>query len=73
MLTRMGASGSLAAQESTPSGGLVPISTPASGDATGELAGTVIIAVQGTDVQTYQALADAYMALNPGVEIRVEL
>lgn len=61
------------AQDSTPEGGLVPISTPAAGESTGELTGTIVIAVQSTDVQTYQALADAYMALNPGAEVRVEL
>ncbi len=74
LLANLGAPGSAAAQESTPAeGGLVPISTPAAGSESATLAGTVIIAVQSTDVQTYQALADAYMALNPDVEIRVEL
>ncbi len=72
MLGHLGAMSSLA-QESTPSGGLVPISTPAAGASADELTGTVIIAVQSTDVQTYQALAEAYMAANPGVEVRVEL
>ncbi len=61
------------AQDATPSDGLVPIATTEAGEATAELAGTIIISVQGTDVQTYQALADAYVAENPDVEVRVEL
>jgi raffinose/stachyose/melibiose transport system substrate-binding protein len=65
---------SASAQESTPEeGGLVEIATPAGGGAASTLSGTIVIAVQSTDTQTYQALADGYKALNPGVEVRVEL
>jgi len=63
-----------AAQDSTPEGGgLVEISTPSAGETTTERTGTIVIATQGNDSQSYQAVADGYMALNPGVEIRVEL
>src|SRR6478752_1450096 len=66
--------GSASAQESTPEeGGLVEIATPAGGGAASTLSGTIVIAVQSTDTQTYQALADVYKALNPGVEVRVEV
>jgi raffinose/stachyose/melibiose transport system substrate-binding protein len=61
------------AQDATPSDGLVPIATTEAGETTAELAGTIIVAVQSTDVQTYQALADAYVAQNTEVEVRVEL
>jgi ABC-type glycerol-3-phosphate transport system substrate-binding protein len=65
--------GTAAAQDSTPEGGgLIEISTPVQGATGGELSGTIVIAVQGADTQTYQALADAYTALNPNVEVRVE-
>lgn len=73
VLTGLTAISSTIAQDSTPEGGLIDISTPDSGAATNELAGTVVLSVQSTDVQTYQALADAYTAANPGVEVRVEL
>jgi ABC-type glycerol-3-phosphate transport system substrate-binding protein len=66
-------SGAAFAQDATPGDGLVPISTEEAAGATDELSGSIVIAVQGTDVQTYQALADAYVALNPGVDVRVEL
>jgi ABC-type glycerol-3-phosphate transport system substrate-binding protein len=66
--------GSALAQESTPEeGGLVEIATPAGGGEASTLSGTIVIAVQSTDTQTYQALADGYKALNPGVEVRVEV
>jgi ABC-type glycerol-3-phosphate transport system substrate-binding protein len=62
------------AQEATPDGGgLVPITSDATSVATTELTGTITIAVQSTDVQTYQALADDYMTKQPNVEVRVEL
>ena len=63
-----------AAQDSTPEGGgLVDIATPGGDEAAGELTGAVVISTQGNDTQSYQAVADAYMALNPGVDVRVEL
>ncbi|MGH2533136.1 MAG: ABC transporter substrate-binding protein [Thermomicrobiales bacterium] len=65
--------GSAAAQEGTPEGGLVEIATAEAGGAEGELSGAIVIAVQSTDTQTYQALADAYTALHPNVEVRVEV
>lgn len=69
--------GPAAAQDATPGaeGGLVEIeepSTPVAGEDRG-LSGTITISVQGNDTQTYQALADAYTALNPGVEVKVEI
>ena len=64
---------SAAAQDATPpDDGLVDITAAGTAEAT-EQAGTIVIAVQGNDTQTYQALADGYMALNPDVEVRVEL
>lgn len=63
-----------AAQDSTPDdGGLIDITAPGTAEAATELSGTIVVSVQSTDVQTYQALADAYMALNPNVEVRIEL
>ena len=38
-----------------------------------ELSGEIVISIASNDVQTYQALADAYMALHPGVTVLVEL
>ncbi len=38
-----------------------------------ELSGDIVISIASNDVQTYQALADAYMALHPGVNVLVEL
>ena len=66
------------AQDGTPpaaDGGLVDISAPSTPEvgATGELSGTITISVQGNDTQTYQALADAYTAINPGVTVEVEI
>ena len=62
------------AQDSTPaSGGLVDIASPEAGQTTTERSGTIVVAVQGNDSQTWQALADAYTVLNPNVEVRVEL
>jgi ABC-type glycerol-3-phosphate transport system substrate-binding protein len=62
------------AQDSTPEGGgLIDIATPSDAGAATTLSGTIVVAVQGNDTQTWEALADAYMALNPEVEVRVEL
>lgn len=64
---------SASAQDSTPDdGGLVDITAAGTAEAA-DRAGTIVISVQSTDVQTYQALADGYMALNPDVDVRVEL
>ena len=38
-----------------------------------ELEGEIVISIQSNDVQTYQALADAYMAKHPKVKVLVEL
>lgn len=38
-----------------------------------ELQGEIVISIQSSDVQTYQALADAYMAKHPKVKVLVEL
>jgi raffinose/stachyose/melibiose transport system substrate-binding protein len=40
---------------------------------TTELEGQIVISLQSNDVQTYQALADAYMKLHPKVKVLVEL
>src|SRR5687767_11349936 len=66
------------AQDGTPpadDGGLVDISAPSTPEAgaAGELSGTITISVQGNDSQTYQALADAYTAINPDVTVNVEI
>lgn len=61
------------AQDSTPEGGLIEIATPPPNAANAALTGTIVLAVQSTDVQTYRALAEAYVARNPGVDVRVEL
>ncbi len=53
--------------------GLVDIATPSADGAAQERSGTIVISTQGNDVQTYQAVADGYTALNPNVEVRVEL
>ena len=37
------------------------------------LEGEIVISIQSNDVQTYQALADAYMKLHPKVKVLVEL
>lgn len=37
------------------------------------LEGEIVISIASNDVQTYQALADAYMAMHPGVTVQVEL
>src|SRR5687768_14820984 len=66
--------GPAAAQDPTPAGDdLVPIATPDAGVGAGDLSGTIVIAVQSNDTQTYQALADAYTSANPNVEVRVEV
>src|SRR5262245_1452941 len=63
-----------AAQEATPTEeGLVEIATPAPETGAGEMSGTIVISFQGNDTQTWQAMADAYTARNPNVEVRVEL
>lgn len=62
------------AQDATPDdGGLVPIATAESGTATTTRSGVITIALQSNDEQTYKALADAYVAKNPDVEVRLEL
>ena len=38
-----------------------------------ELSGEIVISIASNDVQTYQALADAYMEIHPGVDVLVEL
>jgi raffinose/stachyose/melibiose transport system substrate-binding protein len=65
----------VAAQDptATPEDDLVPIATSAPDTGPVELSGTIVIAVQSNDARTYQALADAYSALHPNVEVRVEI
>ena len=38
-----------------------------------EFSGEIIISIDSSDIQTYKALADAYMSLNPKVKVFVEL
>ena len=38
-----------------------------------ELSGEIVVSIASNDVQTYQAIADAYMELHPNVEVLVEL
>lgn len=75
-LPRFGAHAFAQTETPTPvSGGLVEIDTESTPGAAsgGELSGTIIIAFQGNDTQTFDALADAYMQKHPGVDVRVEL
>lgn len=37
------------------------------------LSGEIVISIASNDIQTYQALADAYMAMHPDVTVHVEL
>ncbi|MHB0856134.1 MAG: ABC transporter substrate-binding protein [Anaerolineae bacterium] len=55
----------------TPAEGVVEIETAPA--ATTNLVGEIVVSVVSNDVQTYQALADAYMALHPEVKVLVEL
>jgi ABC-type glycerol-3-phosphate transport system substrate-binding protein len=74
MLLHLKQGGPAAAQDATPTEeGLVEIATPAQQTGAGELSGTIVISFQGNDTQTWQAMADAYVARNPNVEVRVEL
>ena len=45
----------------------------AAAETTQELAGEIVLSVASNDIQTYQALADAYTALHPNVKVLVEL
>ena len=38
-----------------------------------EMAGEIVVSIASNDVQTYQAIADAYMAMHPDVTVHVEL
>ena len=38
-----------------------------------EMSGEIVVSVASNDVQTYQAIADAYMELNPDVNVLIEL
>ena len=38
-----------------------------------EMSGEIVVSIASNDVQTYQAIADAYMALHPDVTVLVEL
>ncbi|MBV7336848.1 ABC transporter substrate-binding protein [Chloroflexi bacterium TSY] len=40
---------------------------------TSELSGEIVVSIASNDVQTYQALADAYMELHPNVSVLIEL
>ncbi|MGN6483664.1 MAG: ABC transporter substrate-binding protein, partial [Thermomicrobiales bacterium] len=69
-------SGGLAAgaQEATPDdGGLVPITTTGDDATATARSGAITLALQSNDEQTYKALADAYVAKNPDVDVRLEL
>ena len=60
------------AQDATPTSDVVEIQAPAEQNQQ-DLSGEVVISIPSNDVQTYQALADAYMALHPNVTVSVEL
>ena len=38
-----------------------------------EMSGEIVVSIASNDVQTYQAIADAYMELHPDVNVLVEL
>ena len=38
-----------------------------------EMSGEIVISIASNDVQTYQAIADAYMEMHPNVDVLVEL
>ena len=42
-------------------------------DTNKELSGEIVVSIDSSDIQTYQALADAYMSINPKVKVLVEL
>ncbi len=62
---------SVAAQEATEE--VIEIEAPAAGAGDAELSGEIVISIASNDVQTYQALADAYTALHPNVTVSLEL
>jgi hypothetical protein len=65
--TKPAAAGTTAPAESKPA------ATPAAAaPATKEKSGEVVAVVNNADQQSHQALADAYMKLNPGVKVRFE-
>lgn len=64
----------IAAQDQTAgSDDVVEIEAPAEAAGERELSGEIVISIASNDVQTYQALADAYMALYPNVKVSLEL
>jgi raffinose/stachyose/melibiose transport system substrate-binding protein len=75
LLIQLKWSDSASAQDATPPPDeeLVPVATQGSEGGTSTLSGTIVISVQSNDTQTYQALADAYTALHPDVEVKVEI
>ena len=67
--TKAPAAAAPAAPTATP--GVVAIQQQKAAEAEPE--GEIVISIQSSDVQTYQALADAYMKLHPKVKVLVEL
>ena len=59
--------------EDTSSNEVVEIEAPTEDEDAEELAGEIVISLDSSDVQTYEALANAYMALHPKVKVLVEL
>jgi raffinose/stachyose/melibiose transport system substrate-binding protein len=59
------------AAQSSGDTGVVEIKSQAAGQE--ELEGEVVISIDSSDLQTYQAIADAYMKRNPKVKVLVEL
>ena len=60
-----------AAEEATADDEVVEIEE--SEEAAMEMSGEIVISIASNDVQTYQAIADAYMEMHPNVDVLVEL
>lgn len=61
------------AQDDTATPEVIDIESPAEGGAETELSGEIVVSIASNDVQTFQALADAYTALHPNVTVNIEL
>ncbi|MBZ0294723.1 MAG: ABC transporter substrate-binding protein [Anaerolineae bacterium] len=71
VLSTLFLTGVAAQDDATPE--VIEIEAPAEGGAETELSGEVVVSIASNDVQTFQALADAYMALHPNVTVSIEL
>jgi raffinose/stachyose/melibiose transport system substrate-binding protein len=58
----------------TPTAGVIQFATPVATQTTSpSLGGEILVVAHSSDQQSYQALASAYMKLNPGVKVTVQL